>query len=152
LAKAWWKFGAPRLAMAAVVLSFGLSQVFAQILAQDAPMQIEGAKTLNSKGVIELISTTPDVVIIDNRTKADFDSGHIEGAVNIVDTSMTVESSFAGVVKSKAAPVLFYCNGIKCGRAAKATARAVGWGYSRVYYYALGIPDWKANQFPLVTP
>jgi rhodanese-related sulfurtransferase len=151
LAKAWWKFGGPRLATAAVVLSFGLSQVFAQVLAQDAPMQIEGAKTLDSKGVIELISTTPDVVIIDNRPKADFDSGHIEGAVNIVDTSMMAES-FAGVVKSKAAPVLFYCNGVKCGRAAKATAKAVGWGYSHVYYYALGIPDWKANQFPLVTP
>jgi rhodanese-related sulfurtransferase len=119
LTKAWWKFGGPRLATAAVVLSFGLSRV----LAQDAPMQIEGAKTLDSKGVIELISTTPDVVIIDNRTKADFDSGHIEGAVNIVDTSMTAESAFAGVVKSKALPVLFYCNGVKCGRAAKARPR-----------------------------
>jgi rhodanese-related sulfurtransferase len=138
--------------MTAVVLSFGLSQIFAQALAQDAPMQIEGAKTLDSKGVIELISTTPDVVIIDNRTKADFDSGHIEGAVNIVDTGMIAESAFAGVVKSKTVPVLFYCNGVKCGRAAKATAKAVAWGYSRVYYYALGIPDWKANQFPLVTP
>jgi rhodanese-related sulfurtransferase len=148
LTKAWWKSGGPRLAIAAVVLSFGLSRV----LAQDAPMQIEGAKTLDSKGVIELISTTPDVVIIDNRTKADFDSGHIEGAVNLVDTSMTAESAFAGVVKSKAAPLLFYCNGVKCGRAAKATAKAVAWGYSHVYYYALGIPDWKANQFPLVTP
>ena len=115
-------------------------------------MQIEGARTLDSKGVIELISTTPDVVIIDNRTKADFDSGHIEGAVNIVDTSLTADSAFAGVVKSKATPLLFYCNGVKCGRAAKATAKAVGWGYSHVYYYALGIPDWKANQFPLVTP
>jgi rhodanese-related sulfurtransferase len=148
LAKAWWKFGRPRLALAAVVLSFGLSPV----LAQDAPMQIEGAKTLDSKGVIELISTTPDVVIIDNRTKADFDSGHIEGAVNIVDTSMTADAAFTGMVKSKATPVLFYCNGVKCGRAAKATAQAVAWGYSRVYYYALGVPDWKANQFPLVTP
>ena len=115
-------------------------------------MEIKGARTVDSKGVIELISTTPDLAIIDNRTKADFDGGHIEGAVNIVDSDMTAESVLAGVVKSKAAPVLFYCNGVKCGRAAKATAKAVGWGYSRVYYYALGILDWKANQFPLVTP
>lgn len=148
MAKARLGFGALRLAMAGVALSFGLSQV----LAQDASMQIKGAKTVDSKGVIELISTTPDLAIIDNRTKADFDSGHIEGAVNIVDSDMTAESVLAGVVQSKAAPVLFYCNGVKCGRAAKATAKAVGWGYSHVYYYALGIPDWKANQFPLVTP
>jgi rhodanese-related sulfurtransferase len=152
LAKALWKFGGLRLAMAVVALSFGLSQVLAQVPTQEAPTQIGGAKTLDSKGVIELISTTPDLAIVDNRTKADFDSGHIEGAVNIVDTDMTAESVLAAAVKSKAAPVLFYCNGVKCGRAAKATAKAVGWGYSHVYYYALGILDWKANQFPLVTP
>ena len=147
MAKAFWK---TRLhwAAAIVLVSFGLPNA----LAQDAPMEIRGAKTLDSNGVIELISRTPGVAIIDNRTKADFDSGHIEGAVNIVDTDMTEESALAGVVKSKAAPVLFYCNGVKCGRAAKATAKAVGWGYSRVYYYALGIIDWKANHFPLVVP
>ena len=148
MAKAFWKFGGPPLATAVVLLSFGLSDA----LALDAPMEIQGAKTLDSRGVIDLISTTPGVAIIDNRTRADFDSGHIEGAVNIVDTDMTAESALAGAVKSKATPVLFYCNGVKCGRAANATAKAVEWGYSRVYYYALGIPDWKANQFPLVTP
>jgi rhodanese-related sulfurtransferase len=145
LARAIWGF---RLAAGVLLIAFGLPQA----LAQDAPLQIEGAKTLDSKGIIELISTTPGVAVIDNRTKADFESGHIEGAVNIADTDMTEESTLAAVVKSKATPVLFYCNGVKCGRAAKATAKAVGWGYSHVYYYALGILDWKANQFPLVSP
>jgi rhodanese-related sulfurtransferase len=145
LAKAFWK---SRLAAGVLLFAFGLSQAWAQ----DAPMEIVGAKTLDSKGVIDLISTTPGVAVIDNRTKADFDSGHIEGAVNIIDTDMTEESALARVAKSKATPLLFYCNGVKCGRAAKATAKAVGWGYSHVYYYALGILDWKANQFPLVTP
>lgn len=135
-------------AMAAVLLvAFG----FSNALAEDAPMKIAGATTLDSKGVIDLISTTPGVAIVDNRTKADFESGHIEGAVNILDTDMVAESALSGVVKSKAAAVLFYCNGVKCGRAAKATAKAVEWGYSRIYYYALGIHDWKENHFPLVT-
>jgi rhodanese-related sulfurtransferase len=137
-----------RLAGAAVLLLAGLSCA----LAQDAPLTIPGAKTLDAKGVIELIAATPGLAIVDNRTKADFDSGHIEGAVNILDADMTAESVLAGAVKTKGTPVLFYCNGVKCGRAAKATARAVGWGYANVYYYALGIHDWKENQFPLVTP
>ena len=114
-------------------------------------MEIPGARTVDSRGVIDLISTTAGVTIVDNRTKADFDGGHIEGAVNIPDTEMTTEAVLAAVARSKDTPVLFYCNGVKCGRAAKATAKAVQWGYSRVYYYALGILDWKDNQFPLVT-
>jgi len=136
-----------RLAAAALAVSFS----FSATLAQDAPMEIKGATTLDSKGVIHLISATPDLVVIDNRIRADFESGHIEGAVNVLDTDLTDEPALARVVKSKATPVLFYCNGVKCGRAAKATARAVEWGYSQVYYYALGLQDWKANHLPLVT-
>jgi len=119
-------------------------------LSEDAPLEIKGAKTVDSNGVIDLISTTPGLVVVDNRKQADFDGGRIEGATRILDTDMT-EALLAGVVKSKATPVLFYCNGVKCGRAANATTKAVGWGYTNVYYYAEGIHDWKANQLPLVT-
>src|SRR3954447_4701614 len=126
--------------IAAAVLLMG-----SPALAQDAPMQIEGAKTLDAKGVLELISSTPGLVVIDNRHKADFEAGHIEGAVNILDTDISSEAVLAGVAKSKITPILFYCNGVKCGRAAKATAKALEWGYTQLYYYALGIQDWKAN-------
>jgi rhodanese-related sulfurtransferase len=118
--------------------------------ADDAPLEIAGAKTVSCKGVVDLISTIPNLVIIDNRTQADFKSGHIEGAIHILDTDMT-EESLAKAVKTRATPLLFYCNGVKCGRAAKATSKAVEWGYSNVYYYAEGIHDWKENQLPLVT-
>ena len=76
--------------------------------------------------------------------------GHLEGAIRLIDTDITSESILAQHVKSKDAPVLFYCNGVKCGRAAKATLKAVGWGYSNVYYYALGMEEWKDRQLPLV--
>jgi rhodanese-related sulfurtransferase len=118
--------------------------------AEDAPLQIRGAKTVDYKGVVELITTTPDLIVIDNRKQADFDSGHIEGAFNILDTDMTKEL-LADAARSKETPVLFYCNGVKCGRAANATAKAVEWGYANVFYYAEGIHEWKINQLPLVT-
>jgi rhodanese-related sulfurtransferase len=139
-------FNVLRLAAATVVLLLSVTAA----PAAEAPIEIKGAKTLDAKGVIDVISTTPDIVIIDNRHQADFEAGHIEGAVRILDTDLT-EELLARVVKSKASPVLFYCNGVKCGRAAVATVKALGWGYSAVYYYADGIHDWKANQLPLVT-
>jgi rhodanese-related sulfurtransferase len=118
--------------------------------ADGAPMEIKGAKTVNADAVIALIQKTENLVILDNRSVADFEAGHIEGAKNLIDTDITSEAVLAQQVKSKDAPVLFYCNGLKCGRAAKATIRAVEWGYTNVFYYALGMEEWKERQLPLV--
>jgi rhodanese-related sulfurtransferase len=119
-------------------------------LANEAPMDIKGAKTLNADGVIELIQKTSNIVILDNRSAADYEAGHIEGAVRLIDTDITDEAVLAKHVKAKNTPVLFYCNGLKCGRAAKATEKALGWGYSNVHYYALGLEEWKQRKLPLV--
>jgi len=119
-------------------------------LAEDAPLEISGAKTVDYKGVVDLLSTAPGLVVIDNRKQADFDSGHIEGAVNIPDTDMSKEL-LANAAPSTNTPILFYCNGVKCGRAANATTKALGWGYDHIYYYAGGMFEWKANRLPLVT-
>lgn len=120
------------------------------VQAQEAPLQIAGAKTINCQDAIELMASLPDVVIVDTRTREDFERGHIEGAIAILDTDMTAES-LAVAVKSKSTPVIFYCNGLKCGRAAHATQKALTWGYTAVFYYAEGTRDWVANQLPLVT-
>jgi rhodanese-related sulfurtransferase len=119
-------------------------------LANEAPMDIKGAKTLNADSVIELIQKTSTIVILDNRSAADYEAGHIEGAVRLIDTDITEEAVLAKHVKAKNTPVLFYCNGLKCGRAAKATEKAVGWGYTNVHYYALGLEEWKQRKLPLV--
>ena len=119
-------------------------------LANEAPMDIKGAKTLNADGVIELIQKTSNIVILDNRSAADYEAGHIEGAVRLIDTDISDEAVLAKHVKAKNTPVLFYCNGLKCGRAAKATEKALGWGYTNVHYYALGLEEWKQRKLPLV--
>jgi rhodanese-related sulfurtransferase len=118
-------------------------------LAQDAPLEIAGAKTVNAQQIFELFAKIPNVVILDNRKEEDFAAGHIEGAVRLIDTDVTPES-LAKHVKAKDTPVLFYCNGVKCGRAAKAAEKAVNLGYSKVYYYALGMDEWNAQKLPLV--
>ncbi len=129
-----------------VVLAFG----FAPASASEAPLQIAGATTVNADRVIDLVQTHADLAIIDNRTVADYDAGHIEGALHLLDTDMADAEVLGRVVKSKNAPVLFYCNGVKCGRAANASAKAVSWGYNQVYYYALGLAEWKERGLPLV--
>lgn len=120
-------------------------------LAAEAPHTIAGATTVDAEGVIELISGTPDLVILDNRREADFAAGHIEGAIRLIDSDITGPEVLASFVPALDAPVLFYCNGLSCGRAAAAVEMAVGWGYSNVHYYALGMDEWRALGLPLVT-
>lgn len=127
-------------------LLLGIGPAFAD----GAPVEIKGATTVNADGVIALVQKHDNLVILDNRSVADYDAGHIEGAVRLIDTDITSEAVLAERVKSKDTPVLFYCNGLKCGRAAKATMKAVEWGYGKVHYYALGLEEWKQRGLPLV--
>ncbi len=115
----------------------------------DAPGSIDGATTVDAKGVINLVETVKDLVVLDNRHEPDYAAGHIEGAVRLLDTDIADESVLAKVIPTKTTPVLFYCNGLKCGRAANAATKAVGWGYKTVYYYALGMTEWKEQGLPL---
>lgn len=129
----------------------GFNMATAQTPAQpDAPMEIKGTKTVNADMVISLVESEKGLVMLDNRRLEDYKAGHIEGAKRILDTDLT-EAKMAELVPTKATPVLFYCNGLKCGRAAKAAEMAVNWGYSKIYYYALGMDEWKKQNLPLVT-
>ena len=118
------------------------------VAAQDAPLQIAGATTVDAKQIFELVNKLPNLVILDNRKPEDFTAGHIEGAIRLIDTDVSAET-LAQHVPAKDAPVLFYCNGVKCGRAAKATEKAVQLGYTKVYYYALGMDEWNKERLPL---
>ncbi len=117
--------------------------------AQEAPTQINGAVTVTAQQIIDLVTKTPDLVIFDTRKPEDFAAGHIEGAVRLIDTDVSADS-LAKTVKAKDAPVLFYCNGLKCGRAAKAAEKAIELGYKKIYYYALGMDEWNKQGLPVI--
>ncbi|CAA7625437.1 rhodanese-like domain-containing protein [Magnetospirillum sp. UT-4] len=113
-------------------------------------MTIKGATTVDADGVVKLIEANANLVILDNRKEGDYAAGHIEGAVRLIDTDITGPDVLAKHIAAKTNPALFYCNGVKCGRAAAAAGKAIEYGYSKVYYYALGMDEWKAKGLPLV--
>ncbi|MDP2878861.1 MAG: rhodanese-like domain-containing protein [Sulfuricella sp.] len=134
------------------LLFAALGLISAAALAQAppiAPMEIAGATTVNYEGLIDLIEKTPGLVVVDSRLLADYRKGHIGKAINIVNDEMT-EAVLASHVATKQKPVLFYCQGLTCGRSAAAVKIAVGWGYTKVYYYPLGVDEWSKQGMPLV--
>lgn len=77
-----------------------------------------------------------DVVILDVRDKEEYDSGHIENALNIpVENIKDVEDE----VVDKNKTILVYCLSGK--RSAKASKQLVDLGYINVYDFG-GIQDW----------
>lgn len=117
----------------------------------DAPLQIDGAVTIDADKLIELVGSNSTIILLDNRKAQDFEAGRIEGAVRLLDTDINSEADLAAVVPTKETPVIFYCNGIKCGRAANAAQKAVGFGYTNVFYYALGMEEWKGRGLPMIS-
>jgi rhodanese-related sulfurtransferase len=110
-----------------------------------SPETVSGATTVDSakaKGLFD-----KGVVFVDTRNDKDWDAGRIPGAKHL-DSSKALSVDSLGKHAKKDQEVVFYCNGTSCLRSSEAAAKAVGWGYSKVYYYRLGFPDWKGAGYP----
>lgn len=125
-----------------------LFSISAQAEKPTAPQHIEGAINLSAEQVIDLILATPVLVVIDARKQEEFTKGHIENAVSLLDTTMG-EEALAQHVSDKATPLLFYCNGERCLRSSNAARKAIGWGYSKVYWFRGGWGEWREKQLPV---
>jgi rhodanese-related sulfurtransferase len=114
-----------------------------------SPERIDGVHVVDAEGLIEQVMHTPSLVLVDSRIKADRLEGYIEGSISLpdIDTSCT---SLAKVIPGLTTPVLFYCNGIRCGRSARAAVIARDCGYTNLYWFRRGMEEWQEKQYPLV--
>ena len=129
--------------MALGLMVFSCSMVYAE-----TPDTIPGTHKVTAEGVIETLEKHSDLVIVDARKTSDRLQGYIEGSVGLPDTD-TTKKSLAKVVPTKATPVLFYCNGVKCGRSVKSAKNAVAWGYKNIYWFRGGWAEWASKGMPV---
>lgn len=128
----------------AVVLMFAAPLSFAAD--KISPMTVNGAKTVDVAKAKALFDKK--VAFVDTRNDKDWDAGRIPGALHmdIHKGAFTQEALGAKVKKDQ--EVVMYCNGEKCLRSSEAAEKAVGWGYSKVYYFRDGFPAWQAAGYP----
>jgi len=105
-----------------------------------SPETVDGATTVSTQEAKQLFDR--GIVFIDVRSNRDWEAGRIPGSVHIELKHEFTQQSLGAVV-SKDQPVVLYCNSIGCMRSSHASQKAVSWGYSKIYYYRLGFPDWK---------
>lgn len=116
---------------------------------KEVPKLLEGTKIVTAEQVVDLIGETDELVVVDARKVSDHKQGWIEGAHSLPNTE-TTEATLAKLVPNKAGPVLFYCNGIKCGRSYKSAKKAIEYGYTNIYWFRGGIDEWEAKGLPMV--
>ena len=83
------------------------------------------------------------VLIVDVRSKFEFDVIHIEKAFNVPVSSDTFLQDLEQLRLADASvPLVFYCNGHSCMKSYEAVRKAVAGGFQNVYAYDSGIFDW----------
>ena len=115
-----------------------------------APENIQDVTSVSAEEVIELILANPDLIVIDSRKKTEYQKGHIEGAINILNTQLKPED-LERVSPDKSTEILFYCNGTRCLRSADSIKKAKSWGYTRLIWFRGGWKEWTEKRLPVVT-
>jgi rhodanese-related sulfurtransferase len=141
-----------RLSRRAVLLGFLLSFSASPFAAEKpyAPETLPGTVIVSAEQVVELSLSRPGLVIIDSRKKSEYAKGHIEGAVNLLNTSMRPED-LAAVSPNKITPIVFYCNGTRCLRSSDAIRKATDWGYKNLFWFRGGWKEWTDKRLPVIT-
>lgn len=114
--------------------------------AYTAPMEIPGARTIDSRVAHELF--LKGVLFLDVRPEWMVKKeGKIEGAVNLYVEKMTKES-VAAVIATPDMPVIVYCNGQGCSLTEEAIVKLLELGYVKLFFYRDGYPAWTYFRLP----
>jgi len=124
-------------ALAAVLVS--LAPAFA---AADFPV-------ISTNEVKKFMDQKENMVLIDARTPEEYRDAHIAGAVNIPENGF--EQALAQLPADKKTLLIFYCNGVKCGKSKRVAQKVAPFGYTTILIYREGIPVWEERNLPLVT-
>jgi rhodanese-related sulfurtransferase len=89
-------------------------------------------------------------VVVDTRTRAEFDAGHIPGAHTLgVPSAEAVAAVTQLVAGDKSKPLVLYCNGPFCQASRRLADQLAESGFTDVRRYQLGMPVWRALGGPV---
>ena len=96
-------------------------------------------KDVSAEEAYTLINENNELVILDVRTKEEYDNGHIPGAklVPVQILPMKIDE----LDKYKEKPVLVYC--ASGGRSPRAVDTLVNNSFKKIYHLSRGLSSWK---------
>lgn len=102
---------------------------------------------INTEDLKKSIDEGIEMTVVDARNPEEFQEVHIKGAISI---PVKQWDKYAFQLPSeKGAKIIFYCNGVKCGKSKDAAQKALAMGYENVLIYAEGMPVWEEKGLPI---
>jgi len=121
------------------------------------PRTLPGATQVDAVAVAKLMQG--GALFIDTRNEAEYKAGHAAGAKSVPyheksakEADFKVEDDKFDLTQlpaNKAAALVFACNGAECWKSFKASHVAVKAGYSKVYWFRGGFPEWRAAGYKI---
>jgi rhodanese-related sulfurtransferase len=129
-----------------------LTAVIASILFMVAVTTAHAAgtdfKVTTTDQLKSMMDEKKEFTLVDTRSKEEFQEAHIAGAINIPEKNFDEQSSL--LPQNKESLIIFYCNGVKCGKSKKAAVKADAKGYKNILIYSEGFPVWEEKGFKIV--
>jgi rhodanese-related sulfurtransferase len=108
----------------------------------------DGYAVIDTVALKKLLDMEPeDVVVVDARNPEEYQEVHIKGAINVPQKKF--EKYKDTLPQEKTTRIVFYCNGVKCGKSKKAAKATLAMGYKQVFVYAEGMPVWEEKGMPI---
>jgi rhodanese-related sulfurtransferase len=92
--------------------------------------------------ISQLKSKIDDVVVVDTRSKYEYDTLRIKGSLHIPVAAKTFEEQVQKLRSKTDKPLVFYCNGRTCYKSYHAVKKAMAVGIQNTYAYDAGIFEW----------
>jgi rhodanese-related sulfurtransferase len=116
------------------------------------PNSLPGVTVVAANDVKRLMNE--GAVLVDTRNEKEFKQKHIPKAVfvpyhekSLKDVAFDASlDDFKGLKSlNNKVPVVFHCNGPECWKSYKASRAALSAGFTKVYWYRGGMPDWEGT-------
>jgi len=115
------------------------------------PEKIPGVETVNAEQLIEILTSDSPPILIDARITSDRLHGYIESSVGLPDIETNCDS-LSNITADKNQPLMFYCNGVQCGRSVVSIKIARSCGFQRLSWFKGGFAEWNNKGYQYIKP
>ena len=113
------------------------------------PEKIPGVETVNAEQVIEILTSDNPPILIDARIESDRVHGYIESSIGLPDISTNCDT-LGKVATDKSSHLMFYCNGVQCGRSVVAIKIARSCGFHHLSWFKGGFAEWNEKGYQYI--
>lgn len=108
----------------------------------------EQFKIITTDELKAMMDEKRDFILIDTRSKAEYQEAHIIGAINIPEKEF--EQMAPEIIREKDKMIILYCSGVKCGKSKRTAKIANAMGYTNLLIYNEGFPVWEERGLKIV--